>query len=152
VISINLHTNRLLYYFPQVTKEEWKEDYYPTYCSGSAFVLSTDVAVRLHEVSYHVPFFWVDDFYITGLLPLKAGNITHRQFLSTFVLNGDKLEEMFTGSQWYSYIFSHVHDLNRIQAVWDKMTRMAKGKLAVVIQTALPGQLAAREKVEKDNV
>src|SRR6218665_352229 len=25
---------------PQVTKEEWKEEYYPTYCSGSAFILS----------------------------------------------------------------------------------------------------------------
>jgi len=112
----------------KVTKEEWADDSYPTYCSGSAFILSTDVALRLHNVSYSVPFFWVDDFYITGLLPLRAGNITHRQFLSTFVLNGDRLEEMFTGPQWYSYIFSHVHNLNRIQAVWDTLTQLVSGK------------------------
>jgi beta-1,3-galactosyltransferase 1 len=135
----------------KVTKEEWKDDYYPTYCSGSAFVLSTDVAIKLYKTSYHVPFFWVDDFYITGLLPLKAGNITHRQFLSTFVLNGDKLEELFTGPQWYSYIFSHVHNLNRIQAVWDTMTRMMKGEIPIVIKTALPGQLKKQQHVNPDD-
>src|SRR6218665_2659813 len=126
---------------PQVTKEEWKEEYYPTYCSGSAFILSTDVAEKLYKVSYHVPFFWVDDFYITGLLPLKAGNITHKQFLSTYVLNGDRLEELFTGPSWYLYIFSHLHDLDRIQAVWQKMSRMARGEVPINIKKALPGEV-----------
>jgi hypothetical protein len=125
----------------KVTKEEWKDEYYPTYCSGSAFILSTDVAEKLYKVSYHVPFFWVDDFYITGLLPLKAGNITHKQFLSTYVLNGDKLEELFTGSSWYLYIFSHLHDLDRIQAVWQKMSRMARGEVPINIKKSLPGEV-----------
>jgi len=133
----------------KVTVEEWPNSTYPTYCSGSAFILSTDVAITMYKVSYHVPFFWVDDFYITGLLPLKAGNITHTSFGSTFVLNGDLLEEMFTGSQWYLYIFSHVHNLNRIQAVWDTMTKMAKGEIAVKIKTLMPGDLEDQDSVDR---
>ena len=88
-----------------------------------------DVAVRMHRVSYDVPFFWVDDFYITGLLPLKLANVKHRQFASSYVLNGDRLEEMFTGSQWYVYIFSEVHNLDRIQAVWNTVVQLAAGKI-----------------------
>jgi hypothetical protein len=119
----------------QVTKEEWPDDSYPTYCSGSAFVMSTDVARSMYRVSYDVPFFWVDDFYITGLLPLKLGNVTHRQFASTYVLNGDLLEDSFTGSQWYTYVFSHVHNLDRIQSVWQTLTRLAKGQAVATIQS-----------------
>ena len=35
--------------------------------------------------------------------------------MSTYVLDGRKLEEKFTGPQWFTYIFSHVHNLNKIQ-------------------------------------
>ena len=91
--------------------------------------MSTDVAVRMHRASYYVPFFWVDDFYITGLLPLKLADVTHRQFASSYVLNGDRLEELFTGSQWYLYVFSEVHNLDRIQAVWNTVLQLATGKI-----------------------
>ena len=125
----------------KVSVDEFKDSYYPTYCSGSAFVLSPDLAIALHEISYRVPFFWVDDFYITGLLPLKLGNVKHIQFMSTYVLNGGELEDKFTGPQWYTYIFSHVHNLNRVQSVWKKLVALAQGKISPTIQFALPGDL-----------
>ena len=133
----------------QVSKEEWSGDYYPTYCSGSAFILTPDVAMVLHEVSYHVPFFWVDDFYITGLLPLKAGNIVHRQFNSAYVLDGTKLEEYFTGPQWHIYVFSHLKDLNKILRVWNKLTKLAKREIMPQINKVLPGQLKSWWSVQK---
>lgn len=127
----------------KVSKDEWPDDVYPTYCSGSAFVMSTDVAVALHGVSYHVPFFWVDDFYITGLLALKLekGVVQHTQFMSAYVLNGAELETKFTGPQWWQYIFSHVHNLNAIQAVWKTVVRLARGDIVPTIPFALPGHL-----------
>jgi Galactosyltransferase len=138
----------------KVDKSEWAADSYPTYCSGSAFVMSTDVAVALHRVSYDVPFFWVDDLYVTGLLVLKAGpqRVRHVQFMSTYLLDGRKLAEKFTGSQWYQYIFSHVHDLNAIQAVWKKVVRISNGSLSPTVQYALPGDLQriALEAAQKD--
>lgn len=126
----------------KVSKEDWKDDYYPTYCSGSAFVLTTDVVVRLHEISYHVPFFWVDDFYITGLLPMKAGNITHKQFMSTYVLHGKReLQDKFTGPHWFTYVYSHIHDLDLIASVWQQLVALARGETAPRVQYALPGEL-----------
>jgi len=127
----------------KVSKAEWPEDSYPTYCSGSAFIMTTDVAVAMHRISYDVPFFWVDDFYITGLLPLKLGLsvVRHEQFISAYVLNGRQLEEKFTGPQWYKYVFSHVHNLNAIQAVWKTVVRLARGEIQPTIPYALPGQL-----------
>lgn len=139
-----------------ISKTEWPEDHYPTYCSGSAFTMSTDVAVALHNVSYQVPFFWVDDFYITGLLPLKLGNIKHKQFMSTYVLDGTKLEEKFTGPQWFTYIFSHVHNLNSIQSVWKKLVRLSSGQDRAEVKFALPGELkklgevAQQKELEKE--
>ena len=112
-----------------MSEEEWPDDWYPSYCSGSAFIASTDVVVGMHRVSYDVPFFWIDDFYITGLLPLKLANITYRQFASSYVLNGDYLEQMFTGSLWYLYVFSELHDVDRMQTVWNTIVQLAAGKI-----------------------
>ena len=128
----------------RVDPSEWPEDSYPTYCSGSAFILSTDVAVALHRVSYQVPFFWVDDFYVTGLLPLRAGPaaVRHQQFMSAYLLNGRELTSRFTGAQWYKYVFSHVHDLNAIQAVWKAVVRISRGELTPTVPMARPDELA----------
>ena len=138
----------------RVDEKDWKDDYYPVYCSGSAFTMPVSVARRLHEVSYHVPFFWVDDFYVTGLLPMKAGNITHLQFMSTYVLDGRKLEEKFNGPQWFTYVFSHVHNLNSIQSVWNQLVLLATGREHARVDFALPGSLpdevAIRKKIEED--
>lgn len=133
----------------KISENELKDNYYPTYCSGSAFTMSIDTVVRLHEVSYYVPFFWVDDFYITGLLPVKAGNVHHEQFMSTYVLDGRKLEEKFTGPQWFTYIFSHVHNLSMVQTVWEKLVRLASGQAVPEIKFALPGQLPTTKPAEK---
>lgn len=132
----------------KVSQEEFKDDYYPTYCSGSAFTLSMDAVLAMYEASYHVPFFWIDDFYITGLLPLKAG-LKHKQFMSTYVLNGKQLEEKFTGPQWFTYIFSHVHNLNKIQSVWDRLVHLANGAPAPTVKFALPGQLPDEKELRR---
>ena len=132
----------------KVGEKEFKDSYYPTYCSGSAFSMSTDVAISLHKASYHVPFFWVDDFYITGMLPLKMG-IKHTQFMSTYILDGRKLEEKFTGAQWYTYIFSHVHDLNKIQSVWSRLLELESGDALPNFKYAMPLDTpTAKPKVE----
>ena len=130
----------------KVRVEDFKDDFYPTYCSGSAYIMAIDVAIAMHRVSYDVPFFWVDDFYITGLLPLKTGYIKHKQFMSTYVLDGKKLKEKFNGPQWYSYIFSHVHDLDAVQGVWAELVKLANGLVLPDIKYAYAGQLPKVEK------
>ncbi|ELU14153.1 hypothetical protein CAPTEDRAFT_75191, partial [Capitella teleta] len=52
-----------------VPKEMYPGDLYPPYCSGMAYLFSTDVAPKLYDASFFVKFFWVDDVYISGILP-----------------------------------------------------------------------------------
>lgn len=122
----------------KVEETEWKESTYPKYCSGSAFIMSTDVATSLLRASVEVPFFWVDDVYVTGLLPVRAGSISHTNYASHYLLDGKQLAEKFTGSQWYNYMFSHVHDLNSILAVWRQVAAISKGDIVPTIQFRLP--------------
>ena len=111
-----------------VPKEEFKEDYFPVYCSGSAYLLSTDVAEDMYNASLHTPFFWVDDFYVTGLLAKKIG-ITHQKFNSVYLLNGKKFEETFVGKPGSTAVFCHIHNLNKIYYVWRKIQEEHGGHL-----------------------
>jgi hypothetical protein len=104
-----------------VSERELKADFYPVYCSGSAFVMTTDVVVSMHEASYAVPFFWVDDFYVTGLLTMRVPDLDRRQFVSAYNIFGSEFEATFTGSSWYRHIFAHLFQLNSIIPVWDKV-------------------------------
>ena len=54
-----------------VSKSDFAGDVYPRYCSGIAVVLSLDVVLALSRVASRVPFFWVDDVFLTGLLPAR---------------------------------------------------------------------------------
>ncbi|CAM1313989.1 Uncharacterised protein r2_g2449 [Pycnogonum litorale] len=58
-----------------VSKAEYSDDKYPPHCPGFAVIIGSDAVRRLHNASYYVPFFWIDDVYFTGVLRLKA-NIT----------------------------------------------------------------------------
>ena len=50
---------------------------YPRYCAGLAFVLTGDLIPMLHNYSRITPFFWIDDVYVTGLLPIKVAGIRY---------------------------------------------------------------------------
>ena len=54
-----------------VSRDDFAEDYFTKYCSGSVYILTPSLASKLYRHSYKVPFFWVDDYYITGLIPSK---------------------------------------------------------------------------------
>ena len=112
-----------------VTRQQFNASSYPTYCSGCAFTFTMDVALAIHKISYHVPFFWVDDAYITGILPMRIGKIKHRNCRSTYEMNSDKLEAKFAGNEWWRYIFSSdIHRFDEAEDVWNKVVKLYKAK------------------------
>jgi len=48
-------------------------DVYPTYVSGSAYVISGDGIRRILAAAARLPFFWIEDIYVTGMLARAAG-------------------------------------------------------------------------------
>ena len=111
----------------QVSKEEWKEDQYPTHCSGNAFIMTTGVAAALYNASFYAPFFWIDDVYVTGLLLRHVGTIEYRRFSFMYKPFEVSLDELFSSQHWNKYIFSQTNDDDQMYAVWSKLLRFARG-------------------------
>ena len=110
----------------RVTREEYAIDHYPPFCSGSAFIMTMDLAVALHDISYSVPFLWVDDVYLTGLLPFKLGNVTYKDTSSQYeVLEERNVFRTLAGSSWSSYVFGHVQSVDTFRAVWAAIVKYA---------------------------
>lgn len=54
---------------------------YPhTYCSGFVVFISIDLVPSLYHAGIASPFFWVDDFFLFGLLPSRVKNVTFTNF------------------------------------------------------------------------
>ncbi|KAK6167358.1 hypothetical protein SNE40_021406 [Patella caerulea] len=45
------------------------------YCYGFVVIISSDMISKLYQASSTVPFFWIDDVYLYGMLPLAVGNV-----------------------------------------------------------------------------
>ncbi|KAI5635321.1 galactosyltransferase domain-containing protein [Phthorimaea operculella] len=67
-----------------VTEEEYPARYYPIYCAGMAIIYSQDVIPQLLVTAQNIPYFWIDDVHITGVIAGKAG--INRTPLSSLVL------------------------------------------------------------------
>lgn len=51
-----------------VSQQEYSKEFYPDYCMGMGFIMSFDVVKLLYEASIRLPYFWVEDVYVTGIL------------------------------------------------------------------------------------
>lgn len=63
----------------RVSFQEYRQNRYPPYCSGWGIVMSPDVVFNLYRVSSDIPFFWVDDVLVTGILAQRIG-LSHIDF------------------------------------------------------------------------
>lgn len=59
-----------------VSVDEYRGSYYPPYCAGWGVVMSVDVVFNLYVESFNIPYFWVDDVLVTGILAERIG-VTH---------------------------------------------------------------------------
>lgn len=72
-----------------VHEDEFKRmRYYPyTSCSGLAVFISRDLVPLLYRAAFMSPFFWVDDFYLFGILPAKIHGVIHNKINMNITLN-----------------------------------------------------------------
>lgn len=111
-----------------VPPSEFAEDYFPPYCSGSAYIMSTDIVEKMYSISFDTKFFWVDDFYITGLLAGKA-KANYQKFNSVYVIASNQVMSRFTGPKAETTIFGHVTKNKDIMyTLWEKVVQRMTGK------------------------
>jgi len=104
-----------------ISPTEFPGDFFPTYCSGSAFITTPDVASAMFNASFQVPFFWVDDFYVTGLLAREVG-VSHQNFNSVYMLSPSAFLQKFTQPNVsLTLVVGHVHKINLLKIVWNSL-------------------------------
>ncbi|XP_033745399.1 beta-1,3-galactosyltransferase 1-like [Pecten maximus] len=108
-----------------IPKEDFEPNYFPPYCSGSAFILSIDVIKKMSAVAKYVPFFWVDDYYVTGMLAKRVG-VTQKRLNEAYILNGKVVVDRFKNDTNKKLLFFHVGKLNTIYSMWDTLRERMK--------------------------
>lgn len=105
-----------------LSKKEFKDDRFKNYCSGAAFLLTADLLVPMYKASLNVDFFWIDDYYMTGLLASQV-NASFRSFNSLYVFNPRYVRKAFILKKPESLVFghfSHLSDaLNQMIFIWN---------------------------------
>ena len=107
-----------------ISKEEYQKDIYDTYCSGAAYLVTTDLVPRMYQISHYVKFFWVDDFYISGRLA-KAVNASHYTFNSLYMINTEAADAKFYGMNSESAVFGHIPSkLDLLYRIWSYLVQL----------------------------
>lgn len=74
---------------------EFLERYYPRHCPGFSIIYSADAVIQLYKEAQKLPYFWVDDVYITGIIATKL-NISIASTNSLF-LTVDRQNDLISG-------------------------------------------------------
>ena len=105
-----------------VSRKEFKDDRFKTYCSGAAFLFTADLVRPMYEASLNVDFFWIDDYYVTGLLAHKV-KAKFKPFNSLYVFSPKFVKRTFVYKKPDFIVFGHFSHLadtiNQMFYIWD---------------------------------
>ncbi len=96
--------------------------HFPKYCAGLSFLMTREIIPEMYEASKSTPFFWIDDVYITGLLPPKIKTIETVDLLRNFTLKENLAYDQYIQTErQLSYIFAHVKKEPNFRKMWDSL-------------------------------
>ncbi|CAF1246867.1 unnamed protein product [Adineta steineri] len=118
-----------------LSKSDFPFDTFPPYCSGSAFILTGDMPTKMYNASLYVPFFWVDDYYITGAVA-SAANATYAQLGSLYTIPEQLAHTRFMSAKsFYTIMFGHFPtSLNNMREIWKRILTLQKYKFPNRVQ------------------
>lgn len=109
-----------------ISEDEFKQDFFPPYCSGSVYIMTWDVVRDMYQVSRYTEFFWVDDFYVTGLLVQKINGVQHKKLNEKYDLSAKTALKDLNEDTEQKKKFFHVHKLTEIYKMWKIITQRNK--------------------------
>lgn len=91
--------------------------------------MSPDVVFKLYLHSRSVPFFWVDDVHVSGLLARRIG-ITHMDFSPKLALGDEDIDRWLEHDELtMPPLFGHPDsEIKTIYALWNKTVKYYKVK------------------------
>ncbi|KAK2169955.1 hypothetical protein LSH36_5g00013 [Paralvinella palmiformis] len=93
--------------------------FFPRYCTGLAYIISVDLVPMLYNMSRSTPFFWIDDVYITGLLPRTIDNVQYVSIDEKYTLKeSNAIGELKDVNKTLTYIFVHASYPDVFKSMW----------------------------------
>lgn len=90
-----------------VTENEYEPEFYPTYCSGWAYLATIDAIQQLIANIVNNKLFWIDDVYVTGIL--LEPNISMISINWLFNLDAQKLFQWIGTKINWPFLFSNTN-------------------------------------------
>lgn len=113
---MNVDRNRSSKWY--TSAEEFPDKYFLKYCSGSAYLMSYDVVKKFYMKSREIPFFWVDDYYVTGMLA-HATNVTPTSLNDRYILeNNANIKMKLKTDSKTRLVFIHSPNTSTSLHVW----------------------------------
>lgn len=79
--------------------------------------MTGDMPAKMFDVSQYIPFFWVDDYYITGAIAIAA-NVTYVQLGSLYTILEDLAHTKFMSQKsFYTIMFGHLVRLSKSSGI-----------------------------------
>ena len=116
-------------------------EYYPPYCAGLAFLLSREMVSEMYAASLNTPFFWVDDAFVSGLLPSKVSGLERVALNRHFCLGGHEAYAAYMNpevKELKHYLIHGVSNLQRVEmwrALLQKLNSTQKALLSNDVET-----------------
>lgn len=74
-----------------VTHEEYEKPFYPPFLSGWFYITTPEISRKIVNLSFSIPYFWIDDVYITGEIAAKL-NLKHVNLNKYFAVHSEFLQ------------------------------------------------------------
>ena len=130
-----------------VRESKFRQAYYPPYCSGPAYVLSMALASQIVSDSLHVPFFHLEDVYVTGFVIMLSGDrVRFVQWENAFIYS-NALIKVFLNRDRNRYLFAVQVKNNHLYAnIWNQMRQIyiVSAKQTTIAQTRTRNVLKLR--------
>uniref|UniRef100_A0A0M3HXP6 Hexosyltransferase n=1 Tax=Ascaris lumbricoides TaxID=6252 RepID=A0A0M3HXP6_ASCLU len=101
-----------------ISSAEYPNDVFSAYCSGLAFIITSDLIRPMMKEAQKSKLIWVDDFFLTGYLTANA-SVTFEDIGSLYEMNAAKVETSMSGGL---KLFGVVRSVNQHKRVWKKMS------------------------------
>ena len=109
-----------------MSREEYPKELYPAYCSGAGYLITKDLVPVLYDAALHVRTFWVDDTFISGMLPQAVGDVTIIQIPKQTLLT---IQVLWKNSDNGQQMLVHVaQDLELFHLYWNKFHQSRENK------------------------
>ena len=100
-----------------VRSQEYKDAFYPRYCWGPAFFTSGKTFKAFYTASLTTPIWWIDDVYVTGLIPRNVGDVSHRSINDYWVEDPKHVSSVATVSP-HRLLFGIIKNTENMVGVW----------------------------------